>query len=266
MSRDYMLLEYAGMPEGAVYSGRMCPSCRGGSSEEHSLSVGRTNGLLWWRCHRNSCSFRGAHGAQASRQEQPAVHQRGRWNYETERLPRDWLEWLADRFCIDEELIDREWQWTNSYGGRVVMPVKNDRGHITAYNLRSYNDDGRPKSLLHRAMEQAGHAWYRANPFPATVVIVEDQPSALRASTIQGVDSIALLGTDFPDTLVDRLRHVYRHRHRVLLALDQDATAQAVGFVLRHKGRLPSLEVLALDKDIKDMSQEEFRELIRRVV
>lgn len=263
--REYILLEYAGTPEGTVLSGQMCPSCHGGRGGESSMSVGNTNGLLWWRCHRNSCSFRGAHGAFPNRQAQPAQHNRGRWNYETQPLPSDWLDWLECRFSTNRELIDREWKWTDSYGGRVVMPVRNDRGVITAYNLRSYDEDNTPKSLLHRVMEEAGQAWYRSSPYASRVVVVEDQPSALRASTIQGVDAIALLGTDFPESLADRLRFVYRHRHKVLLALDQDATQKAVEHVVRWKHALPSLEVLPLEVDIKDHDEEQFIELIRRI-
>ena len=263
--RDHMLLEYAGTPEGVVLSGQMCPSCHGGRGREASMSVGNTNGLLWWRCHRNTCSFRGAHGASLNRQAQPAQHKRGRWNYSTQPLSKDWLEWLECRFSIESDMLDREWRWTDSYGGRVVMPVRNDRGIATAFNLRSYDEDNSPKSLLHRLMEEAGQAWYRSSPYASRVVIVEDQPSALRASTIQGVDSIALLGTDVPESLVDRLRFVYRHEHKVLLALDQDATQKAVELVVRWKHALPTMQVFPLDRDIKDHNPEQFKELIRRI-
>lgn len=263
--RDHILLEFSGLPEGSVASGQMCPSCHGGRGGEASMSVGNTNGLLWWRCHRNSCSFRGAHGTGPNRQAQPALHTKGRWNYETQPLPKDWLSWLSCRFSTNSELIDREWKWTDSYGGRVVMPVRDDRGRATALNLRSYNENESRKSLLHRLSEEAGQAWYRSSPYASRVVVVEDQPSALRASTIQGVDSIALLGTAFPESLVDRLRFVYRHKHKVLMALDQDATQQAVEHVVKWKHVLPSLEVLPLDRDIKDHSPEDFSKLIRRI-
>lgn len=262
--RDFILMEYAGMPEGTVMSGQMCPSCKGGLSGEQSMSVGRTNGLLWWRCHRNSCSLRGAHGARVGVDESPAVHRAGRWNYTTSPLSKEWLEWLSYRFSIEEDIVDREWRWTGRYGGRVVMPIRNDRNITTGFSLRSYNGDS-PKNLIHRVSEEVGHAWYRSSPYASRVLVVEDQPSALRASTLQGVDSIALLGTNFQESLVDRLRFVYRHQHKIMLALDQDATTEAVATVVKWKSSLPSLEVLPLDKDVKDQSPEEFRELFRRI-
>lgn len=264
-TRDYILMEYAGMPEGTVLSGQMCPSCHGGHSGERSMSVGRTNGMLWWRCHRNKCSFRGAHGASSSRQEIQVRHAAGRWNYEQQPLSKDWLDWLEDRFGIDQELIDREWKWTDSYGGRVIMPIKNDRNHITGYTLRSYDENNTPKALIHRVMEEVGQCWYRSSPYASRVLVVEDQPSALKASTIQGVDAIALLGTYIPESFVERLRFVYRHKHKVLLALDQDATPEAFEAVIKWKHALPSLEVFPLERDIKDHDEQQMEELIRRI-
>lgn len=263
--RNHILMEYAGMQEGTALSGQVCPSCHGGVSGEASLSVGKSNGLLWWRCHRNKCSFRGAHGAKTSGQEQTVTHPAGRWNYTTEPLSSEWLEWLSSRFSIEPALLDREWQFTDKYGGRVVMPIRNDRGVASGYTLRSYDENNTPKALIHRLMREVGQSWYRSSPYASRIVIVEDQPSALRASTIQGVDAIALLGTYVPESLIDRLRFVYRHRHKVLLALDQDATPEAVSAVVKWKKVLPSLEVLPLDKDIKDMSPSEFVTLIRRI-
>lgn len=258
-ARDYMLLEYGGVPDGAVLSGQLCPSCHGGVSGERSMSVGRTDGMLWWRCHRNKCSFRGLQGG-GPRHTQPltaAQHQRGRWNYETEPLSEEWLTYLSDRFRILNDVIAREWQWTDSYGGRVVMPVRNERGVATAYNLRSYMGDS-PKALIHRIMEDAGQAWYQGCPYPSHILIVEDQPSALRASLATNVNSIALLGTSIPHSLIETIKHKYDYKPAVVVALDQDATPEAMRQVPVLRSIYDKVKVMALEKDVKDTTEEEY--------
>lgn len=269
-----MLLEYGGLSEGAVLSGQLCPSCNGGVNKETSMSVGKTDGLLWWRCHRNKCDFRGLHGTRGSSDYTPVQHQRGRWNYEREPLSKDWLDWLSNRFRILNEIIDREWQWTNSYGGRVVMPLKSERNIVTAYTLRSYLDpaegeadqkQGHRKALIHRVMEEAGQAWYQSCPYPSHVVIVEDQPSALKASLTTNVNAIALTGTHIPDSLIEKIRWTYTHNPIVAVALDQDATPEAVRQVVSLRSALPTLRVFPLDEDIKNMDDEEYTYTMNRI-
>lgn len=266
--RQHILMEYAGLPNGATLSGQLCPSCNGGQGSEHSMSVGRTDGLLWWRCHRNKCDFRGMYGGKASASGlTKAEHVNGRWNYTTQPLSKAWLDWLSSRFSLLNELVDREWQWTDSYGGRVVMPIRNERGITTAYTLRSYSDppeggdikQGFRKALIHRVMEQAGQAWYQSCPYPSHLIIVEDQPSALRASTFMGVNAIALTGTHIPEQLIDTIKYHYPHNPVVVVALDQDATAEAARQVITLRNNLSKLRLFSLNEDIKNMDEETFR-------
>lgn len=258
--RDYILLEYGGVPEGAVLSSQLCPSCRGGVSGEQSMSVGRTDGLLWWRCHRNKCEFRGLNGSRNTGVGilTPAEHQKGRWNYETERLSKAWLSYLSERFRILDDVVDREWMWTDSYGGRVVMPVRNERNVTTAYTLRSYNPEEKRKALNHRVMEDTGQAWYQGCPYPSHILIVEDQPSALRASLATNVNSVALLGTHVPNTLLETIKYKYDYKPTIVVALDQDATPEAVKQVASLRHLYEKLKVYALEDDIKNLNEEEF--------
>lgn len=266
-ARRAVLLEYGGLPDEVVVGSQLCPSCHGGASGELSMSVGRRDGLLWWRCHRASCGFRGLHGGTSSHTYKVAEHTKGRWNYETERLPSEWLEWLSNRFRILNDIVDKEWQWTDGYGGRVVMPIRNERGIITGYNLRSYLDpsewtaeekQGHRKALIHRIAEHVGQCWYQACPYPRHLLLVEDQPSALRASQVMGINSIALLGTDVPDSLIETIKWRYDYKPTVVLALDQDATGVAMGHAARARRLYDNVKVLALEEDIKDMTQETF--------
>lgn len=272
MSRDYILIEYAGLGEGAVLSGQMCPSCHGGVRAESSLSVGRTNGLLWWRCHRNKCNFRGAHGSKQDMSATPATHAKGRWNYEIEPLPEDWLNWLSNRFRILNEVIDKEWAWTDSYGGRVVMPIRSERGIVTGYNLRTYLEptegdekQGVRKALIHRVMEKINGSWYETSPYPSHIILTEDQPSALRASQWIGVNTIALLGTHINDTLLPTIRWKYDYAPTVVICLDQDATPEATRQLIALRNSYPKLRMYPLPCDIKDMDDEEFAETLTNI-
>lgn len=262
--RDSVLLEYGGLANGATLSGQLCPSCRGGVTNEASMSVGNRGGLLWWRCHRNKCSFRGVHGASVSRQEGQAQHAEGRWNYERQPLSKDWLAYLEKRFRIPNEILDKEWEWTDSYGGRVVFPIRNESGHLTGYALRSYTDD-KPKVLNHRVREELSQAWFQNSPYPRHVVLVEDIPSALRMAQATGMCSIALLGTTVPDALLDTMKFKWDYNPMVVVALDQDATVEAALNVVSMRSRVENVKLLALDKDIKDQDDDEFRYTIRRI-
>lgn len=226
------------------------------------MSVGRTDGLLWWRCHRNKCSYRGVHGAKYDGTQERTTHAPGRWNYAVRQLSDEWIEWLGSKFSLPDDVVSKEWAWTDSYDGRVVMPIRDPRGITTGYTLRGYNNPGTnprwQKALTHRIAEDVGQAWYHSGPYPTHVLLVEDQPSALRASMAIGVTAIALLGTSIPSSLCDKIRWVFPYKPTVVVALDEDATAEAVTQLNKVRQVLPSAVVHRLDEDIKNMSQEKF--------
>lgn len=103
--------------------------------------------------------------------------------------------------------------------------------------------------------EQGAMAWY-VNRITPGVIIVEDQLSALRASAF--LTSVALLGTNLSEERVEEIR---KAGHRpVYLALDNDAIASAVKFVVKYRSTLP-MQLVRLDKDIKDHNNEELAAL-----
>ena len=264
-ARQQVRMEYNYLPEGVTLSGQLCPSCQGGRGGETSMSVGKEGGVLWWRCHRNKCGFSGMYGTKIGAGLTPAEHVKGRWNYATEPLSKAWLEWLSQKFSIPEDVVDREWQWTDGYGGRVVMPIRNERNIVTACTLRSYDPSEKKKALIHRVMEQAGQAWYQSCPYPSHILIVEDQPSALRASLFSNLNAIALTGTHIPEQLINTIKYHYPHKPTVVVALDQDATAEAVEQVLAYRNMLDKLRLFKLEEDIKNMSSEDYTATMQAV-
>ena len=128
------------------------------------------------------------------------------------------------------------------------MPVRDAQGAALGVMLRAL-DGRKPKVISHT--EQGATAWYTNLTAPG-VIIVEDQLSALRASSF--LTSVALLGTNLSD---ERVAEIRKAGHRpVFLALDNDAIASAVKYVVKYRSTLP-MQLVRLDKDIKDMDNEE---------
>jgi DNA primase len=79
-------------------------------------------------------------------------------------------------------------------------------------------------------------------------------------SHMSDLDAVALLGTGLNADKVREIQQVAQHLP-VYIALDADATSQA--FVLARKwgSAFMSCRVVVLDKDIKDMSDDEIKAL-----
>lgn len=264
--RDTVILDYSHLSPGDTLSGLLCPSCRGGSGREHSLSVGRKEQWLWWRCHRASCNFRGSY-THASIGPRPVKDVTlNRLSYTTKPLPKSLCRKLCEDLHLTEGLISTAgWQWTDDYSGRVVMPIRSLDGTHTGDSLRSYNGD-EPKAMINRRMPGELLSWHTTVRYPSTVVICEDQPSAVRMSGVTGVAGLALLGTELNyDRCMDIKRSKIKH---LVLSLDEDATAKAVRHLVNYRSVLPSLRLVPLDEDIKSMNNEKFtlytQEILRR--
>lgn len=89
-------------------------------------------------------------------------------------------------------------------------------------------------------------------------MLVEDQLSALRLAP--HVHAVALLGTNVSDAKVAEYKDKYK---RIILSLDNDATYEAIKLTLRLRGALP-INVMGLEKDIKNMSDDEFESYLGR--
>jgi DNA primase len=89
------------------------------------------------------------------------------------------------------------------------------------------------------------------------VWVVEDQWSAMRLWQ-EGVSAVALLGTHINHERAVEISSVSRD---VLIALDKDATARAIQYATQYRYAF-NAKVIALEKDIKDTSIEELKQLI----
>lgn len=255
-SRDAMLMDYAYVAEGQVVGAQLCPSCEGGATGEKSMSVGRTDGLLWWNCHRNSCPFRG--GGRVKQEGESKVWRPKGMQYLIEELPQEMANYLSNKFNMDEAYIRSKWMWTKDYGGRVVMPIRNEHGQRVGDNLRSYFDGVTSKALINKLDNWAVGSWHLHTKYPKVVVVVEDMPSAEKLHAVPGVNAIALLGTSLPDELSNRIARAYPGIP-IVLSLDNDATSNIVLTVVNARRLIPTLRGIPLTKDIKDMNDEQLQ-------
>ena len=266
---DKVLLDYGMLAEGERKSGQVCPLCNGGSHKEKSFSVANNAGYLEFICFRASCPFKGRAALSGARRssfvaggKEPKVSEYVR----ARQLPPNVEEMLSAKYHVEPGMFEwARWRYTKSYKGhgpRVAMPILDPEGNVRGVNWRSYVGES-PKAVIEKLKEQQEQmCWYRGHNHGTRLVIVEDQPSALRLAS-QGVDALALCGTLLT---LNRIYEIKKQDYKqVYLCLDDDATNVAISHAVLFKARLPQLKILALDDDIKDMDDQNFELFLKEL-
>lgn len=267
--RDTLELEYRGLADGERRSGQLCPVCDGGASREKSLSVSRHRDHLRFMCFRASCNFRGRINLTPSAARSSTVQ--GNAEPKRERrvivqpLPEHLANELSERYMIEPGIFEwAKWVYTSDYmgfGPRVGMPILDPNGEQRGTSWRSYTGVI-PKALIARSKQEEMICWYRGRKYGKTLVVVEDQASALRVAA-QGVDALALCGTLLTLNRIYEIKG--QNYEKVFLCLDEDATGQAIKHSVAYKARLPQLNIMALNEDIKNMNEVQFEMFIQNV-
>lgn len=267
--RDDIIISFSDLADGMVMASQTCPFCHGGTHGERSLSVGRAGAFLWWRCHRASCGKRGKHSL-SGYGDSPTTTDEKRERFREfvrREIPEKTKQELAERFHLRPETMDlARWSYTPDYDGhgpRVIFPIFNPTGRVRGEQFRSYWGD-EPKSLNNVELAENAICWYKFRKYGKILVVVEDQPSALRVAQAN-VDSLALIGTTLN---LDRVLEIRDEEYaRVWLSLDRDAAGMAVRHMKEFGQYLPNMRIKMLeDEDIKDMSPEQFDLYITEVL
>lgn len=258
--RDRFILEYNDLSEGETRAGQLCPYCEGGSSGKRTLSISRTNGILLWHCHRDSCPFSGRWGGRAGISKQGKKPARGMvgWTYvrTASSIPEDTKDYLQQQLLLTDRHIAKAQLGWDTETSRLVQPVFTYDGEVAGCCLRAL--DGRePKSKSHT--EEGVMAWY-TNRNSQQLIIVEDIFSAIRASDY--MNSVALLSTHLNDERVEAIKEA--GFDRAFIALDRDAYLKSIQYVRMFRSFL-SLVPIKLDKDIKNMTNEEAEQLFNEL-
>lgn len=237
----------------------LCPACGGGKSSERSLSITLgEDGVLRWQCFRAHCdlpSGGGKEGVHAST-SQPVQKKRATFEGVTQPLRQCDLEWIERTWGITDP---EHWYYTPEKGGRIAMSVRSPKFLHRGWVLRDITGLSGVKALTYIDNDEEGLAWYKTSPFAPTVV-VEDIPSAVRAATC-GVNAVALLGTGVG---LNRAIEIGENSQHVIMALDNDAISLSFNAARRHALLWGTVDVLPLNKDMKDMKEDELRELLSR--
>lgn len=237
----------------------LCPSCRGGNSGEHSLSltVDESGGVLW-HCFRAACGISGKRGGTRF------VRTRHKPRREATRPFRGELTMLEDEH---ENTLQERIGWTEEHIAmarprwapekeRFAFPILGPMGDRRGYVLRSYTGE-EPKALTRMDKAEPHLSWYRFRSKCPTTVVVEDIPSAVRAAKY--VNAVALCGTGCGP---DYANEIAAHTQDVVWALDEDATTLALKLHRRYGMLFHSSQVLPLSMDLKDMAEKDLAELL----
>ena len=235
----------------------VCPFC---GDRERTFSITRHENGLLYNCYRASCGSRGftpepGHDL-PNRPPKPKVQP---YRGELQVLGEDdfeYFSWHYDlcRDSVRDSVVDAIYR--NEHD-EYVLPVRNPVGRVRGYNVRQpwpgaprKGREGAPKSKLWMHSEEPSMAWYTYPGIPRTLVVVEDQLSAMMASEQYECDAVALLGTHMN---AERAREIASVRpEEVIIALDPDATDQAFAMARKWGLAWPKCLVAILDRDIKD--------------
>jgi len=239
----------------------ICPRCGGGSTEEKSLSVTRSeDGVLLWQCFRDKCPEKKGDSSVDSSYipslERKEVRKpRKVFDGTTKALTDTHLARLKAMWGIESPPY---WYYTPDYGGRIAMSIRGPKYTHRGWVLRDIRGVARTKAYTFLEEGQESLSWYK-NHSDRPTVLVEDIPSAVRASHY--VNSVALIGTAIG---LDKALEIAQYATRpIVIALDQDATAKSFQHAERYGLMWDGPEILTLNKDMKDMSHDELQELLQ---
>lgn len=233
-----------------------CPSCM---DAERSMSVTKKDHQILFKCFRNKCGVGGIIPLRAS----PWDELVGKVSVPEKKVPeRDPAELVNlpeghERFLPVWPLsVQPKWDVRRKM---VMYPVTDYYGRRIGYVQRHYKElnDWWNGSKATNVIEDESVPWAH---FPQNVTrsdslyVVEDVPSS-EALSAQGIPSCALMGTNITTEVLTMFKH-YGINH-MYICLDNDALAKAVHLKRSLELTFDSVTVLFLDKDPKDMSQEE---------
>ncbi len=251
-----------------------CPEC----GKHNKLMVGPADeGGHWFKCLSVGCPTFGTTEANHSAKPKPAEAEpaSGRKLYQPYRRdPRyeppsskDYLRYNSRYGVLNREV--RRLLAGNFYRGADgsvdVLPVYGPEQEERGYVERNFNYDSGPKALLrpYRDIPEPMVSWYwpkLTRPNWPCLAIVEDQISAARLSRY--FPTVALLGTSLDWHAQQEITRIAKNLRapRICVILDNDAQNLCVGLAHKFPGR--GIAIPVFHEDVKDMSPEDFNNLV----
>lgn len=263
LSQEDILKLAVGIPKGETEHGLICPYCGGGKSGDRSLSVTvKETGAILYKCHRASCSAKGIVGSRGTgglhTSIGSSVFNPAKYTGKLAPLNNEDFEFFEKRYGLPAEyIINAGWARADDFNNvsgipPVVMPIISPKGAIRGICLRRMESETRKQIRVYKETPEPLVCWYRNSNRP--VVVVEDQISALKAAKY--CTSAALMGTALNYDKIEEIAATAEN-NPVYLALDKDASKKVFDYFLLYRAVVPKLSVLLLDRDIKDMPDED---------
>ena len=253
MTSEAIELEAAGLQPGERIRIK-CPTC-GGDTPTLSIAMS-PEGLAMWYCFRAVCSERGNRNLVRT-SSATTVPRNTAKPYKgelvacpefAEKLLNNKVGWDATHLATARPLFNPEQR-------RIAFPIYAPNGARRGYVLRGYEGWHIPKALTFMDNNEPHISWYGIGK---TVILVEDIPSAVRASKY--VRSAALCGTHAPPEYV---QEIAANASNVIWALDADALGQSVKQHRANSLLFNSSTLLPLERDIKDMAENDLADLLK---
>ncbi len=268
MKEDELLDLALTLYDGESRAGVLCPACKGGRSGERSLSINRDKHRAYYKCWRASCSCSGLVNLGANyvvaRKEQL-----GGKRHVLETSPQNINESIsnilrAKWYLTDDEIRRAELGTTKLHcmkaECRLYVPLFRFDRTIRGYVARDLEGEESKKALTFKFRTEEPNLGWHPNRKSSKLIIVEDAISSIRASTY--MNACCLLGTHLDKNKVDDI--VRNGFTEAYLALDKDATRKSVLTAIEWRNRL-KLNVVRLDRDIKDLQPNELKEFMKEL-
>ena len=248
--------------EGLGMSNTARMKCLYCNDPQHSFTVTRLDDGIVYSCYRDSCrlmnpstGFIGASGVYRGKQAAPKVLKKVFTGTVHDLTQEQHYILEAVYGFSDHDIACARIKYCPERG-RYVLPVLDPYGVQRGVVVRRVGgkDDGWPKAISYQdTIDSLLCSWYYATGDTRfqTIVLVEDIFSAMRVARV-GAVGVALLGTHLTVEVLAEI--AAQMPTRVIVALDRDATAQAIKHVRAHALVLPNIRYAVLGKDLKDMS------------
>ena len=238
-----------------------CPVC----GKPNTFSVTDDGLQRLWYCFHADCNVSGRTGITLSRQHASRVFSRSQTDVPVPRTSNTYevpSTFVSLSRNLDAELYVRSVHAYDAYiAGRADIRYDFRTGRVV-YLVKH---EGKVVDAVGRSINGKGAKWYRYGnsdvPFMVgtgkrIACVVEDAASACSVSNI--ITGVGILGTNLLDKHIQYLFHY----QKIFVALDKDATDKALDMVKILCRKVPT-RLMVLDRDLKNMTNEERDELIR---
>lgn len=243
---------------------RDCPTC----GRKKTFTLTRKDGMTIWNCYSTHCSEKGALGGAREflgRPRKVELPERLKpFTGDLRELSDEEKAYLAERVYFEDWHLSASGVRFAPGPNRYAYPIYSPTGARRGWVLRAYGDIGIQRKAITRLDREEPHlSWYTGAELSDHVLMVEDIPSAVRASRHYPGWVVAICGGGVGP---DYVREIHTHANHVVWALDADATATAIRLHRTYGLVFSSSRVLELKKDLKDLDEDELKEVLSHVV